>query len=364
MPALGLGTMGFGGYFQEDKSDFSRHVELIEVAHSLGIRVLDTAEVYGNGAAEKIIGKVSANIKNSMFIMSKFSPHRTTPSSIQSALEHTLRRIGRDYIDVYQPHWPNPDIDINEIFDCLDKLRDEGKLRYIGVSNFNAAQLTGHASEISPKFLQCEFNPVNQQQGIELLEHSKKSNGIVVCYSPFQEGKLFSSVHVSKLAGIAEDLRCTQAQLYLAWIMSHGRTLPIPKTSNLTRLEENIGSLAVNISQEIKALISKNFELKVNLIKPNIIRPFDKSSTDNTGRPLLRTLEEAIANTINLSPSPSQIADEINANNGHLNKPIKIRSTKDGNFVLVEGRLRYWGWIISYGWNKPIPSIILTDNES
>ena len=192
-----------------------------------------------------------------MFIMSKFSPHRTTPSSIQSALEHTLRRIGRDYIDVYQPHWPNPDIDINEIFDCLDKLRDEGKLRYIGVSNFNAAQLTGHASEISPKFLQCEFNPVNQQQGIELLEHSKKSNGIVVCYSPFQEGKLFSSVHVSKLAGIAEDLRCTQAQLYLAWIMSHGRTLPIPKTSNLTRLEENIGSLAVNISQEIKALISK-----------------------------------------------------------------------------------------------------------
>ena len=102
----------------------------------------------------------------------------------------------------------------------------------------------------------------------------------------------------------------------------------------------------------------------MNLIKPNIIRPFDKSSTDNTGRPLLRTLEEAIANTINLSPSPSQIADEINANNGHLNKPIKIRSTKDGNFVLVEGRLRYWGWIISYGWNKPIPSIILTDNES
>ena len=104
MPALGLGTMGFGGYFQEDTSDFSRYVELIEAAHSLGIRVLDTAEVYGDGAAEKIIGKVAANIKNSMVIMSKFSPHRTTPSSIRSALEHTLRRIGRDYIDVYQPH--------------------------------------------------------------------------------------------------------------------------------------------------------------------------------------------------------------------------------------------------------------------
>ena len=120
----------------------------------------------------------------------------------------------------------------------------------------------------------------------------------------------------------------------------------------------------MNISREVKALISKTFEVKVSHIEPKRIRPFDEISTDNTGRPLFRNLEEAIANTINLSPSPSQIAEEISANDGHLNKPIKIRGTEDGNFVLVEGRLRYWGWIISYGWNKSIPSIILTDNES
>ena len=360
---IGLGTMGFGGYFSADDTFLDEQTKLIEIAHELGVRVLDTAEVYGEGMAENIIGRLPKHIKNEMFVMSKFSGHRTSKKEICSALDQTLRRIKRHHVDVYQPHWPNPNFDLEEILDCLSELRKAGKIRFIGVSNFNRNALPPNRAANAPSFLQCEFNPVNQTQGLELLDYANGCDGIVVGYSPFQEGKIFSSKHMHELEVLSKQLNCTVAQLLLSWVTSHERAITIPKTTSIIRLQENIKAASIKLSKETIDTVSNLLRIEVKLLDPRQIIPFDHRLLDTSDRPVYRTVEEAIENRFNLSPSPKDIAAEIELNGGELNKPLKVRQDGAGQFILVEGRLRYWGWIILFGSHKAIPVTILPRNE-
>ena len=115
LSSMGLGTMGFGGFFARDLTNNKEHVKLLETAHDLGVNVLDTAEVYGEGAAEETIGKTSSSIRNSLFIMSKFSPVNSKKENMIRSLDNSLSRLKRDYIDVYQPHWPQPGKSIHTV---------------------------------------------------------------------------------------------------------------------------------------------------------------------------------------------------------------------------------------------------------
>ena len=136
---VGLGTMGFGGFFDKDlkENNSKKHVDLIEEAYDNEVHVLDTAEIYGKGAAEETIGKTSKKVRENLFIMSKFSAENSLPDQIIKSLNGTLKRIRRDYVDVYQPHWPQPDVNIEIILDTLSKLKTEGKIRFLGLSNFS-----------------------------------------------------------------------------------------------------------------------------------------------------------------------------------------------------------------------------------
>jgi len=359
LPSVGLGTMGFGGYFKADTSNWNRCVNVIEEAHEHGVRAVDTAEIYGEGNAEKILGAVTASKKNDLFIMSKFSPHRRTKKDIRKALENTLERLGRDWVDVYQPHWPDPKQDVRETLECLTEFQKEGKIKFIGVSNFNLnslPELPTNTYEL-PRFYQCEFNPMEQAGFENLVQLANKQDGILVGYSPFREGQLFEHANFKKLQNHAHELRLTAGQLILAWIISHHRVVTIPKSSNLKRLNENFLAMEVHLSDESIDYISDLFRVKILDILPSIIIPFDEKV--KADRSVYLTLEEALRNEHFLSPSPKEIAEEIEQNKGILNKPIKVKENVDGSLTLIEGRLRYWGWIIAYGYSKPIKAIIV-----
>ena len=108
LPRIGLGTMGYGGYFEKDDLNIANYRTLLELAYDHGARIIDTAEVYAEGRAEEIIGSLNKSVKDQLFIMSKFSPENSEPKLIEKSIHRSLKRLNRDYVDVYQPHWPNP----------------------------------------------------------------------------------------------------------------------------------------------------------------------------------------------------------------------------------------------------------------
>lgn len=358
LPAIGLGTMGFGGYFKRDKTNFSQSADLIRHAYAEGIRVIDTAEGYGEGCAEEIIGSLPVHIKNDLFIMSKFSPQNSKPKDISNALEKTLKRLGRDYIDVYQPHWPSVEVSLNQTMEVMIRLKEIGKIRHIGVSNFPENLIKSQYSEVRSQieFIQTEFNPIESSSLDKYKEILHANNGALVAYSPFREGKIFKSTNLIKLKKIAENNSCTVAQLILMWVIRSGKVLAIPKSLSLERIKENAGALKKTLNTNDFDEITKMFIPKlIDLPVENIIQE-EEVGID---RKIYFSLSEAIENRFRLYPGPNEIAAEIAENDGKLSKPIKVKPLIDGRYALVEGRLRYWAWRILHKDAKPISSVIM-----
>ena len=140
LPRIGLGTMGYGGFFSSDNSENKKFLNLLSVAYELGLRVIDTAEIYGAGLAEEIIGALPTSTNEDLFIMTKFSAENSEPKKIEKALDRSLKRLKREYVDVYQPHWPSTDVDTETIAITLSKLVEKGKVKHIGLSNFSACE--------------------------------------------------------------------------------------------------------------------------------------------------------------------------------------------------------------------------------
>ena len=244
--------------------------------------------------------------------------------------------MGRDWVDVYQPHWPNPKQNLNETLDILAKLKNEGKIKYIGLSNHdtNSIRPSLALDENTPQFFQYEFNPIEQNSYYDIQPLLKKVDGVLVGYSPFREGQIFNHNKFKNLKEIASDLNASVSQVLLAWIIRHDNVITIPKTSDSQRLKENVAAYSLDITDEIFQNISNLFKTTISYINTQKIKPVDTENVNN--RPIYQTLAEALENRFNLSPSPSEIGNEIIANGAKLNKPIKVkRELESGWFQWV-----------------------------
>ncbi len=141
VPILGQGTMGIGGYFQEDKSKDEEMVRLIEMGIDLGLSFIDTAEVYGAGHSEELVGKAINGRREQVFIATKFSPEHSSYSDVIKAVEGSLRRLNVDQIDLLQTHWRNYKIPLCETARAMNALFQTGKIRFLGVSNFSVNEV-------------------------------------------------------------------------------------------------------------------------------------------------------------------------------------------------------------------------------
>ena len=356
---IGQGTMGMGGYFERSEDGDDAHVRALQIGIDLGMTLIDTAEVYGAGHAEELVGKAVSGRRHEVVVMTKFSAEHSRAADIVAALNGSLRRLGTDYVDVYQPHWPNPDVPFEETLGAIDRLIGVGKVRAAGLSNFDAAAGKRAASELRSGELACmqnEYNLVERTAERDLLPFCTANDVALVSYSPYQQGKLLKrSPKTALLFELASQYGVQVSQVILAWLTRVQGVVAIPKASTEANVRANAQALEVTIDAADLERLSVAFDAAPMLVPCDRIDVVDASDD----RTVYRTVEQALANPLAMSPSPRQLADEIVASGGRLQKPVKLRwNSQTQRYSLIEGRLKYWAWVIAYGIEAPIPALI------
>jgi aryl-alcohol dehydrogenase-like predicted oxidoreductase len=303
---LGLGTWAIGGGNWESgwgPQDDEASITTIHRAIDLGINWIDTAAVYGLGHSEEIVGKALKGRSDRPYVFTKCSLVWNDQGEITSSLkeqslrrevENSLRRLQVDTIDLYQIHWPNPEPDIEEGWSTLAKLKSEGKVRYIGVSNFNVEQME-RARKIAPiTSLQPPYSLIKPDVEHEILPYCQEHNIGVIVYSPMMSGLLtgkmtkeridnfpeddwrkrdeeFQEPHLSrnlKLAGLLQEIgypyNRTTAEVAVAWTLRHPAvTGAIVGGRRPEQIEEIVGAAEFRLSEseleQIERFLQENF---------------------------------------------------------------------------------------------------------
>ena len=234
VPALGLGTWRMG----ERKASAAREIAALKLGLDLGMALIDTAEMYGDGGAEEIVGDAIAARRDDVFVVSKVYPHNAGRKSAIAACERSLRRLRTDRLDLYLLHWPGS-IPLAETVDAFERLRADGKIAHWGVSNFDRDAMDRLAA--LPQGGHCTTNQVLYhlgERGIEwdLLPWMRKFNMPVMAYCPLGEGALLRN---RRLTTIATAVGVTPAQIALAWLLHAQDVIAIPASADLEHVRDN-----------------------------------------------------------------------------------------------------------------------------
>ncbi|MHA1126866.1 MAG: aldo/keto reductase [Candidatus Heimdallarchaeota archaeon] len=259
LPKIGLGTML--GNTKESKKAFIAGIKM-------GFRFLDTAQMYMNESTVGSAIKESGVSRDEIILATKLWVTNMAPNKVVKSTEKSIKRLGLDAIDVLYIHWPIRFKKIEETLSAMSKLVDDGKIKHIAVSNYTPDHLT-KALEVCEKPIvanQVEMHPWLQQR--DLLDYMNKKNIKLVSYFPLMHGRFNV---VPELTEIAKKHQVSAAQVSLAWIMSKG-AIPIPKSTNLLHLEDNIKSLQLKLDKKDIQAIDSITKVK-RFLKPPILAP-------------------------------------------------------------------------------------------
>lgn len=361
IPAIGQGTMGIGGFFTADNSRDDEFIRLLKLGFDLGLRLVDTAEVYGAGHSEEVVGEALRGIRDKVFIATKFSPEHSTYELVIRSAEASLRRLNTGWIDLYQTHWPNPGVPIEGTMEAMEDLVDAGKVRYVGLSNFSvseAQRAQSFLSRVPLVSMQNEYSLLERTVEGQLLPWCGKHRVTLLAYSPLAQSKILAHNRSKNILDqIAANYGISRAQLVLNWLLENPFVVAIPKASNEAHLRENAAALNRTIDPADLRKVSELFQLQITHIATDQIEVADEA-----GRNVYKTLEEAIENRFNIVPSPITLSEQIAS--GEVLKPVKVRpNPKPFNglpYQLLEGRVRYWAWVIAHKGSVPIPTMVET----
>jgi diketogulonate reductase-like aldo/keto reductase len=254
LPALGQGTWHMG----DKRENRAEEISTLQLGLDLGLKLIDTAEMYGEGKAEELIGEAVAGRRDQAFLVSKVYPHNASRKGTVAACERSLARLRTDRIDLYLLHWRG-NIPFSETIEGFRALQKAGKIRYYGVSNMDL----GDMRELFP-LPGGEGVATNQllhnltRRGIEwdLLPWLREKRVPVMAYSPIEQSQLLRD---PKLADFTKRHGMAPAQAALAWVMAKGDIIAIPKTGRRERLKENIGALDLELSADQLAELDRLF---------------------------------------------------------------------------------------------------------
>jgi diketogulonate reductase-like aldo/keto reductase len=254
IPALGMGTWQMG----ESSGQHQREVSALRHGIDLGMTLIDTAEMYGEGGAEEVVGEAIAPNRPSVFLVSKVYPHNATRRGTIAACERSLKRLKTDYLDLYLLHWRGS-IPLAETLDALNTLKQTGKIRAYGVSNFDlddmeAAIALKHGKEIATN--QVLYNLMRRGVEWDLLPWCRQQNIPIMAYSPVEQGRLLNH---RALQTLAQHHSVTSAQIAIAWLLHQPQVIVIPKSSTIAHVEQNYAALNLQLSAEDLASLDTAF---------------------------------------------------------------------------------------------------------
>ena len=285
--AVGLGCMGMSDFYGPRKE--SESLKTLNHALDAGVTFWDTADMYGLGENERLLGKVLAKRRDEVTLATKFGVVRNgagefiglngRPEYVREACEASLRRLGTDHIDLYYQHRMAPDVPIEETVGAMARLVEEGKARHLGLCEITADELRRAAAVHPIAALQYEYSLWTREVEGDILDACRELGIGLVAYSPmgrgFLTGKIKSRADLSPddwrlenprfaeenlarnlklietVEALAQDKGCTPAQLALAWLLAQGDdVVPIPGTRRVERLDENAAAVDVRLSAE------------------------------------------------------------------------------------------------------------------
>ncbi|MFP3224887.1 MAG: aldo/keto reductase [Thaumarchaeota archaeon] len=285
---IGIGTwQASGDAWGQDVID-DNIIKAIKRSYELGVNLVDTAEIYGNGHSETVVGKALKDIgRENMIVATKVAGAHLRHDELLKSAELSMKRLGISYIDLYQIHWPDPweQIPLRETMKAMEELYVQGKIRAIGVSNFAVRDLEEARSYLSKTDIvsnQVRYNMLQREIEEEVMPYCRKNGITIIAWSPLAQGALTGKYNVENvprdrirsgnevfkpenmkqierllkiLKEIAQKRKKTVAQVSLNWVISHEGVIAIPGAKTPEQAEENAGAAGWKLSDEELKLI-------------------------------------------------------------------------------------------------------------
>jgi diketogulonate reductase-like aldo/keto reductase len=257
VPALGLGTWRLG----ESPRSRRAEVEAVRDALACGYRLIDTAEMYGDGGAEEVVGEALAHgpvRRDEVFLVSKVYPHHASRGATVTACERSLKRLRTERIDLYLLHWRGG-VPLQETVEAFEHLRQRGRIRHWGVSNFDVDDLRELWEADDGE--RCAANQVYYSAGrrgieFDLLPWQRRQRLPVMAYCPIDQGALAGS---RALQAVARARGATAAQVALAWVLRQPEVIAIPKAVQAAHLRDNLAAASIELAAAELAQIDAAF---------------------------------------------------------------------------------------------------------
>ena len=256
VPALGQGTWRMG----ENKRASKEEVAALRLGIELGMTLIDTAEMYGEGGAEKVVADAIEDQRDCVFVVTKVYPHNASRTELPKACERSLKRLRIDAVDLYLLHWREGSTPLAEAVEAFEKLRAAGKIKRWGVSNFDVDDMK-ELRDIENGFAcaanQVLYNLENREIESGLLQWSQKHAIPIMAYSPVGHGRgLLESATLNK---IATRYDATPSQIALAWVLRQPQVVAIPKASREKHVRDNVRSIEIKLTNEDLADLDQEF---------------------------------------------------------------------------------------------------------
>jgi diketogulonate reductase-like aldo/keto reductase len=241
VPAFGMGTWNMG----EQRSLRRAEVAALRLGLELGVRLIDTAEMYGEGGAEEVVGEAIAGRRDEVFVVSKVYPHNASRKGALAACERSLKRLKTDRLDLYLLHWRG-NVPFAETVEAFETLRAAGKIGHWGVSNLDLSDMKAlWALSTAVQTNQLLYNLARRGIEWDLLPWMRERHIPVMAYSPIEQARLVKN---RALSDFSRRHGMTPAQAALAWLLAKDDVIVIPKASSPAHLKENLGALQIKLT--------------------------------------------------------------------------------------------------------------------
>jgi len=243
-----MGTWKIGVY--TSLAERAKQIQALKRGIELGCNLIDTAEMYADGRSEEVVADAVRDVRDDVFIASKVSPGNLRHDDVIEACTRSLKRLGTTYIDLYQVHWPNSTVPIGETMAAMEELVRDGRIRYIGVSNFSAEQTNEARDALSKSELvsnQVEYSVRNRAVEADILPYCKREKLTLIAYTPLARGSVPEGMIPR---AICEKYGMTPIQVMLNWVTRSECVVAIPKSADVKHVEENASSVSARFSEE------------------------------------------------------------------------------------------------------------------